>query len=115
MHPKTHAKLMEVLNISVLVLSIFLFIAIGISILSRTGTIFLSVFIIWISIVLLTIFSWNISIRCPNPTCNGPMTRTNKQVSTFKVELNYQCKICNYIYKPRIFQTPQGIQIRDDM
>lgn len=115
MYPKTHAKLLEVLNISILVLSIVLFIALGVSILLSMAAIFLSLFILWVFTILLTIFSWSISIRCPNPTCNGQMSRINKQVSAFRVQLNYQCKICNQIYTTRIYQTPQGIQIRDDI
>jgi hypothetical protein len=111
MHPQKHAKLMEDLQITVLVASAIL--PIALCIYSIIPSISIIMFILWILIVLITIISWSITVRCTNPYCIGRMTRVNTPIAEFKVKLSYKCQICTHRYITIIFQIPHIFPLSD--
>lgn len=114
MYPKTHAKLMENLQITVIVASFTLFLLLCISMTFSNESISIFIFILWILIVLITIISWSIPVRCSNPYCTGRIERKNTYESECKVKLTYKCQICTQRYVTFIFQIPHIFPLSDN-
>ena len=105
MHPKTHAKMMNIF-IYVGPIMFFLLFILVIS-LSKyfpgKGITCLPLVFIPIMLVIFLMIR-NRPIYCDKPGCNGRMTITKTRVSTDKVQFDYQCAICGNDYKAEIFQ-----------
>ncbi len=113
MQPQKHAKFMEILQKVVIITSFILFFSLFVSAVFNNAFIAIFIFILWILIVLITVISWGIPIRCTNPYCNGQMERKNNYESEFKVKLIYKCQICTQRYVTIIFQIPHVFPLSD--
>ncbi len=114
MQPQKHAKLMEILQIAVIIASFILFFSLCVSAVVNNASIAIIIFMLWILVVLITIISWGIPIRCPNPFCIGRMVRKNTYASEFKAKLTYKCQMCKQRYVTIIFQIPQVFPLSDN-
>jgi hypothetical protein len=105
MHPKTHARMM---NIFIYVGPIMFFLLFILAIfLSKyfpgKGIDCLPLVFIPIMVVIFLMIR-NLPIYCDKPGCNGRMMITKTRVSSDIVQFDYQCAICENDYKAEINQ-----------
>jgi hypothetical protein len=106
MHPKTHAKLMNMYYYFGLLVGIpTFFIVIIIAILWKHLIPLLAFFIIT---AILNIFFWSLPVRCEKPCCNHRMEMTKSYVATFRIRLHYECTVCNSFYETTSFELIPG-------
>lgn len=103
MSPRTHASVIKVFNIIVLVIGIPVFLMIGCDD-TWDGVVQMFAFIALLVVVYLVL--WHMPVRCSTPTCGGSMIGGTAHVSNWKARLTYRCSVCGATYETYIFHLP---------
>ena len=105
MHPKTHARLMSILNWAIPILG-YPFICAGTLGWMAGEKSILPLLIFWTALTILSEIAWRLPVRCNSPDCNGQMKKTCAWVIDWKSKLEYRCTTCNSTYEIDVYHPP---------
>lgn len=105
MHPKTHARLMSILNWAIPIVG-YPFLCAGLLGLMAGKRSILPLLVIWIALALLFNMAWSLPVRCNSPDCNGLMKKTGAWAIDWKSKTAYHCTLCKRIYETDVYHPP---------
>ena len=105
MHPKTHARLMSILNWAIPIVGYPFICAWTLSWMVGERSI-LPLLVFWTALVLLSEIAWHLLVRCNSLGCHGRMKKTGAWAIDWKSKLEYQCTLCKGIYETNVYHPP---------
>ena len=105
MHPKTHARLLSILNWTIAIAGYPLLCVLLLGWLAGERSI-LALLVFSIAWALLPKIALALPVRCNSQSCHGRMNKTGAWEIGWTSKLEYQCTICNGIYATCLYHPP---------
>lgn len=105
MHPKTHARLMSILNWAIPAAG-YPFICAGVlGLMAGQGSL-LPLLVVVAVLALLSKIAWSLPVRCTSPGCHGRMKKNGDWEIDWTSKLEYRCTVCGGAYETDVHHPP---------
>src|SRR5512134_3630535 len=106
MYAATHARVMEIFNLTGLVVGYPLAFFAFCEAFTSDKIVPIIAFIAVMTVLYLVL--WCLPVRCSAPGCVGRMRKKETRLTSFRGRLQYRCAVCGSVYEADIFELPPG-------